>query len=271
MSVLLVFGSNLRKLTALRGSQTAVANDLDISRVQFQRYLRSESFPKPNMLKRICDYFGVDARILTDPLSEEQLQLAKAGQYEAKIPAAGTTVMQQAISYCAIDQNYFEPSQELRDGIYSAWRGSYSRPGCAVRQMVQIKTLGLARVVNGFDPRELYPEHMKVTGRMREFRGVVLRPEVGFVILYFHADPSRYVSMEHLEHVMVGHTPALAGTIFLGRGAHAKQRRMARTFMSRLPDDWSVVMQVARRPMFVDMADVPASVLPFIEPSPETF
>src|SRR5210317_2441722 len=34
------------------------------------RILNGESFPKPGLMKRICNYFQVDARILLQPLAE---------------------------------------------------------------------------------------------------------------------------------------------------------------------------------------------------------
>ncbi|RCW84108.1 helix-turn-helix domain-containing protein [Paracoccus lutimaris] len=72
-SALPVFGQNLRLLTSLKGSQAKAAMDLDIGRIQYQRYLRGSSFPKPHILKKICDYFRVDARILIEPLTEDLL------------------------------------------------------------------------------------------------------------------------------------------------------------------------------------------------------
>lgn len=63
-----VFGRNLRLLCEQRASPSAAARDLGINHVQMHRYLRGEAFPKPAVLKRICDYFGTDARIMTDPL-----------------------------------------------------------------------------------------------------------------------------------------------------------------------------------------------------------
>ena len=46
-----------------------MADALDVNRVQMNRILNGESFPKPGLLKRICDYFSVDARILLQPLA----------------------------------------------------------------------------------------------------------------------------------------------------------------------------------------------------------
>ena len=39
------------------------------NRVQFNRYMSGHSFPKPNVLQQICDYFLVDSRIYLEPLT----------------------------------------------------------------------------------------------------------------------------------------------------------------------------------------------------------
>jgi len=41
-----------------------------IHRTQFNRYLTGESFPRPDVLDRICRFFEVDANILLRPLDE---------------------------------------------------------------------------------------------------------------------------------------------------------------------------------------------------------
>lgn len=68
-SVSRIFGDNLRVLCARRPSIASVARDLDINKVQFNRYLTGQSYPKPEVLKQICRYFEVDARILLEPLN----------------------------------------------------------------------------------------------------------------------------------------------------------------------------------------------------------
>ena len=70
ISTHLIFGRNLRQLCKRVGTIAEVADHLDVNRVQMNRILNGESFPKPGLMKRICDYFQVDARILLQPLSE---------------------------------------------------------------------------------------------------------------------------------------------------------------------------------------------------------
>src|SRR5699024_7323279 len=58
-----VFGNNLRQLVRSRGSISELARELDLNRTQMNRFLNSASFPRPDVLQRICTVFGVDARV----------------------------------------------------------------------------------------------------------------------------------------------------------------------------------------------------------------
>ena len=70
VSTHLIFGRNLRQLCKRVGTIAEVAEHLDVNRIQMNRILNGESFPKPGLMKRICNYFQVDARILLQPLAE---------------------------------------------------------------------------------------------------------------------------------------------------------------------------------------------------------
>lgn len=66
-----IFGTNLRKLSARAPSIAELSRDLGINRTQFNRYLQGEAFSRPDVLDKICRYFGVDARILLEPLDAQ--------------------------------------------------------------------------------------------------------------------------------------------------------------------------------------------------------
>lgn len=65
-----IFGQNLRKLCQAYPSISAVCRALDTNRTQFNRYLSGDSFPRPDVLQKICTYFGTDARILLEPIDQ---------------------------------------------------------------------------------------------------------------------------------------------------------------------------------------------------------
>ena len=64
------FGANLRLLCGYRPTITRVAQDLGINRSQLNRYMAGGSFPRGPLLRRICDYFGVDAHEILLPEAE---------------------------------------------------------------------------------------------------------------------------------------------------------------------------------------------------------
>ena len=64
ISVHQIFGRNLRELCKRIGTIAEVADHLGVNRVQMNRILNGESFPKPGLMKRVCDHFSVNARIL---------------------------------------------------------------------------------------------------------------------------------------------------------------------------------------------------------------
>lgn len=88
------FGQNLRKLIG-KDNVSQVCRDLEINRTQFNRYLSGDSWPRPDVLARISDFFGVDCRILLEPLSDVVTDSAfrPAVLDDGKAHANGTTYM----------------------------------------------------------------------------------------------------------------------------------------------------------------------------------
>lgn len=63
-----VFGRNLRLMASKSPSISQLCRDIGVNRTQFNRYLAGDAFPRPDVLDRICQHFGRDARILLEPL-----------------------------------------------------------------------------------------------------------------------------------------------------------------------------------------------------------
>jgi len=61
---------NLRLLCSYRPSISQVGRDLEVNRSQFNRYLAGTSLPRPALLRRICDYFGVEPYEMSMPAAE---------------------------------------------------------------------------------------------------------------------------------------------------------------------------------------------------------
>lgn len=141
--LLSVFSRNLRLLTNGITSISALCQSLDINRVQFNRYLSGEATPRPLILRRICRHFGVDARILIDPLES--------------LPSA---TRQSADAYrlrSTLDAMDPVDASVLPDGLYAEWKYSLHVPGEIKFHVLQVRTedgLRKTRVksVNHVDP-----------------------------------------------------------------------------------------------------------------------
>jgi transcriptional regulator with XRE-family HTH domain len=117
-----VFGANLSELVKRERSVAEFARRLGLNRTQVLRFLEGTAFPRPDVLAAICGYFGVDARILTEPL--------------AKIDAEAKVSGSEVDPFLA---DLFGPvaPEVLPDGLYSEWSNSNIRPGQIVHVIVQ--------------------------------------------------------------------------------------------------------------------------------------
>ena len=75
-----VFGQNLRILCQKHSSISSICRDLGINRTQFNRYLSGESFPRPDVLHKICIFFK--------PMRAYYLSLFNKPKREAKVHLA---------------------------------------------------------------------------------------------------------------------------------------------------------------------------------------
>lgn len=64
-----VFAKNLEMLIQRDESVSASARRMGINRSQLNRYRSGRSLPRPDALARICATYGVDERILSQPLA----------------------------------------------------------------------------------------------------------------------------------------------------------------------------------------------------------
>jgi transcriptional regulator with XRE-family HTH domain len=61
---------NLRLLSSYMASISDLARRLGINRSQINKYLAGSTYPRPALLRRICDHFGVEAHEILMPPSE---------------------------------------------------------------------------------------------------------------------------------------------------------------------------------------------------------
>lgn len=171
-----MFGSNLRVLAQPYPSISELSRQLGINRTQFNRYLAGESFPRPDVLARICAFFSVDARVLLEPVqSLAPVRCALTGPELGKYLGPGTTPAEQ----------YF-PS-----GFYRFSRRSFIAPESYIIGLVRVwRSASENCFIRGFEsPEALRQQGLPESTNIREFRGLVLRLEngIGFLVSRRHA------------------------------------------------------------------------------------
>lgn len=152
-------------------SISELSRRLGINRTQFNRYLAGESFPRPDVLARICAFFEVDARILLEPVqslgpSESILNGPELRQFLA--PATAPSELSFPTGFYRFSRRSFVSPEKYIIGLVRVWRNAHGN--CFVR---------------GFEAREAMRQQGLAVGRdKREFRGLVLRLEngIGLVI-----------------------------------------------------------------------------------------
>lgn len=169
-----IFGDNLRALSADYPSVAGLCRDLGINRTQFNRYLTGESFPRPDVLHRICQFFGTDARILlerSDSLTSASFDLlghpVVAGFFGAEPVAV--------------------PEELFPNGIYRFVRRSFVDETLFVRGLVNIHREDGYTFLRGSEPIDaLRMQGLSTARKDREFRGVVMRQEEGIMMIVTH-------------------------------------------------------------------------------------
>jgi len=171
-----VFGNNLRALSAEYPSVAGLCRELGINRTQFNRYLSGESFPRPDVLYRICQFFGVDARILLEPAEN-------LGRTQAEYDLLSHPELQGYFGRAPVD---VDPSL-FPSGFYRFVRRSFIEETQFVLGLVYIYRRDGYTFLRGFEPREaLRKQGISTAPRDREFRGIVMRQEEGFMMIVTH-------------------------------------------------------------------------------------
>lgn len=261
MLVLKVFGQNLRLLAQQRGTLTSAADDLGISKIQFQRYLRSESFPKPHTLQLICNYFGVDARILTEPLTPALLHAMRTA---IAADVVSNPAIHAAISFACPTQDYFRDSSAMPDGFYRVVRKSLTFPNCYVNLLFLVKTLGKARVARCYDDKIIFNDTVRAP--QRQYRGMVLGHGDGISMVFFHSEPA--ISVTHIFVAPFYHVSgvrALTGFSTSGRTELVGRPRIVRLYMEPIPNGFAGAMAYRRSKVFVKPEELDPMILGIIE------
>lgn len=149
-----MFGANLRRLSQQYSSVSELCRQLGINRTQFNRYLGGESFPRPDVLDRICRFFEVDARILLRPLDE----IDRAPAH----PAAAALSDFLGSGPTTLTENLFPA------GFYYATETELDEPQPSRHRLFQARRLPQCTIVRGYEPHpivgDLPPADREVQG-----------------------------------------------------------------------------------------------------------
>lgn len=164
------FGTNLRQLSQSATSVSSLCRELGINRTQFNRYLAGESFPRPDVLHRICDFFGVDARILLEAVDDIAQPRSTFFGHPDIEPYLGNTLSE-------ISETDF-PS-----GIYRFTRRSFSNTSQFVRGLTYVYRKDGFTFLRGFEAKDaMRAQGLPTTPAHREFRAAVMPQDDGVAI-----------------------------------------------------------------------------------------
>lgn len=169
-----MFGRNLQILVSSYRSVAALCRELGINRTQFNRYLAGESFPRPDVLHRICRFFDVDARILLEPI-------------EGLAPSVRDLLNHPELEGFFGAEPQVVPEDVFPSGFYRFTRRSFLDESRLVLGLLRVKRRDGYTFLRSFESREaLRLQGLSVRPRDREFRGLVLRQQEGILALASH-------------------------------------------------------------------------------------
>jgi len=263
MNISQVFRNNLRQLTNNAGNVSETARILDINRAQYNRYLSGESYPKPAVLDRICKYFGVDARILTDLLDEQVLQdLPEPGLHNE--PNVQSHYWEHAARW--LPENYFEApgSRQIEDGLYLYWRPSMAQQGSYICTPAQIGTSYSIRTFRMYGVKSPVMMSHTLLPKQREIRGILMGQDQGISIFL---PPNRTSTMSitiFLNNSRTNSAVFLSGTVMLARENYADYGNFARCLLQRLPAEPASIVKASRYHRYFTRDELPDEIVPLL-------
>ncbi|MBS0122718.1 helix-turn-helix domain-containing protein [Thetidibacter halocola] len=228
-----MLGANLRRLSRQATSISALCRDLGINRTQYNRYLAGESFPRPDVLHRICDHFGVDARILLEPVENIGQSGNDLLRHEAVADFLGRSV---------------EPltEKEFPSGFFRFVRRSFMDEARFVQGLIYVFRRDDQTFLRGFEAKEaMSSQGLEATPPHREFRGVVMRQEEGVAALVSRRGTVT-ASFNFLAHIPSFENNYWVGYVTRPVRENVAGRRIERLIYEYLGRDTHKVLSAAR-------------------------
>lgn len=238
-----MLGANLRHLSQRAPSISALCRDLGVNRTQFNRYLAGESFPRPDVLHRICTYFKVDARILLEPVST--------------ITGGGSGLLNNpAISDYLGGALRPVMEEELPGGFYRFARRSFLDEDKYLRGLIYVFRNQSGTFIKGFEARDaMRQQGLPSDPATREFRGAVMPQEDGLALLVSRRG-SATTSFNFLARVPSFENNFWVGYVTRTMRENVAGRRVERLVYEFLGKDMAHVLPAARSAGFCAEEDL---------------
>jgi len=234
-----MFGTNLRHLARNYPSISELSRQLGINRTQFNRYVSGESFPRPDVLDRICNFFDVDARILLEPVEVigHQGQILN-GPFLADFLGHGIRQLNPEMfpsGFYRFTRRSFVNSDKFIIGLAYVFRAS----GQA------------ATFIKGYEAKDaMRYQGLPDSARAREFRGVLTCHEDGVAFVISRRNAMTY-SFNYLARV-----GSMENNFWLGYVARTVRdgsgERVTRMVYEHLGHDMGRALATARSAGFAD-------------------
>lgn len=237
-----MFGTNLRHLAQDYPSISELTRQLGINRTQFNRYMSGESFPRPDVLDRICNFFDVDARILLEPVDTigHQGQILN-GPFLGDFLGHGVRQMSEAV---------------FPSGFYRFARRSFVNCDRFIIGLVYVfRPDGTTTYIKGYEAKEaMRNQGLPESAPTREFRGVLTCHEDGVAFMITRRRAMTY-SFNYLARV-----GSLENNFWLGYVARTVRdgsgERVTRLVYEHLGHDLGRALATARCSGFADESDL---------------
>lgn len=234
-----IFANNLLALIGQQHTLTSLSRDLRIHRNQLQRFVDGQSFPRPDILLRICAFFDVDVRILTHPLQD-----------------IGVSV--QFPPYL-IDAFEPAPVEKFPDGFFEEWRELRDCRAQYARQLMHVRTVSGVRQTKVIVCASLIGLDGDIieVGVPNTFGGVALRQAGGLCIID-RPDHNTGLTFTALRSGCYGNNALYSGHKRSVRGALGEPHPMkAGVAMRYLAGGFAEALAIRRTPRFRTVGETP--------------
>ncbi len=238
-----MFGRNLRALCAPYRSVSDLCRQLGINRTQFNRYLSGESFPRPDVLHLICQFFDVDARILLEPL--EQLD-TRPGVLNHPFLAGNIGSGMQTLS-----------EEVFPSGFYRFSRRSFIENDLVIVGLVYVFRDNQYTFLRGYEPRQAMSTHgLPTNSPLREFRGYI-SPQVDGVSFNVAHRHNMAATFNYLGRVAPFNNRFWVGYAARPTRENLRGRRVARMVYEHIDAPLQKVVALARQTGYVNPNALP--------------